>query len=142
MLSAPWEAAVAVRSSRTDVAAVLLVALFVRHYAYDLWPPELRGLASKALGALALLSLVWLVVSLVPRSTAVTLVALWWSVEEVQVALCSFAYMVRPWPVPVGHSICSARLDLDLGAVGIVVIFWLALYVYRSLYGRTTTTRP
>ena len=52
MLSAPWEAAVAVRSSRTDVAAVLLVALFVRHYAYDLWPPEQRGLASrmKALG--------------------------------------------------------------------------------------------
>lgn len=128
-----------VRANRSDVAVVLLLVMGARHYLYDAWPPELRGLASKALGALALLSMVWLVVSLVPRSTPVTLVALWWSIEEVQVALCSFAYMVRPWPVHVGHSICSARLDLDLGAVGIVVIFWLALYVYRSLYGRPPT---
>jgi hypothetical protein len=126
------------RANRSNVAVVLLLVMGARHYLYDAWPPELRGLASKALGALALLSMVWLVVILVPRSTPVTLVALWWSIEEVQVALCSFAYMVRPWPVPVGHSICSARLDLDLGAVGIVVIFWLAIYVYRSLYGRTT----
>jgi len=131
--------AAVVQANRSDVAVVLLLVMGARHYLYDAWPPELRGLASKALGALALLSMVWLVVSLVPRSTPVTLVALWWSIEEVQVALCSFAYMVRPWPVPVGHSICSARLDLDLGAVGIVVIFWLAIYVYRSLYGRTTT---
>lgn len=130
------------QANRSDVAVVLLLVMGARHYLYDAWPPELRGLASKALGALALLSMVWLVVSLAPRSTPVTLVALWWSIEEVQVALCSFAYMVRPWPVPVGHSICSARLDLDLGAVGIVVIFWLALYVYRSLYGRPSTTRP
>lgn len=142
MLSAPWEAAVAVRSSRTDVAAVLLVALFVRHYAYDLWPPEQRGLAAKAMGALALVTLVWLAVLHVQRSLAIYAVALWFSVEEVQVTLCSFLYMRKPWPVQPGQSICSARLDLDLGAVGIVVIFWLALYVYRSLYGRTTTTRP
>ena len=131
-----------VRRSRSDVAAVLLVVMAARHYLYDLWPPELRGLASKALGAFALLTLVWLVHSLAPRSSALTAVALWWSVEEVQVALCSFAYMVSPWPVAVGQSICSARLDLDLGAVGIVVVFWLALYVYRSLYGRNTPTGP
>lgn len=109
-----------------------------RHYLYDLWPPELRGLASKALGALALLSMIWLAVWLAPRSLPVTLVALWWSIEEVQVALCSFAYMLKPWPVAPGQSICSARLDLDLGAIGIVIVFWLSLYVYRSLYGRAT----
>lgn len=131
-----------VRTSRSDVAAVLLVAMAGRHYLYDAWPPELRGLASKALGALALLILVWVVHSLAPRSSALTAIALWWSVEEVQVALCSFAFMARPWPVQVGQSICSARLDLDLGAIGIVVVFWLSLYVYRSLYGRTAPPRP
>ena len=130
------------RRNPFDVAVVLLAVLFGRHYLWDHWPPELRGLASKALGALALLTLVWLVHSLAPRSPALTAVALWWSIEEVQVALCSFAYMVSPWPVAVGQSICSARLDLDLGAVGIVVVFWLALYVYRSLYGRNTPTGP
>ena len=127
-----------VRRSRSDVAAVLLVVMAARHYLYDLWPPELRGLASKALGALAILSMIWLAVWLAPRSLPVTLVALWWSIEEVQVALCSFAYMLKPWPVATGQSICSARLDLDLGAVGIVIVFWLSLYVYRSLYGRAT----
>ena len=131
-----------VRRSRSEVAVVLLLVMAARHYLYDLWPPELRGLASKALGALALLSLVWVVVALAPRSTTVTAVALWWSVEEVQVALCSFAYMLRPWVVPTGQSICSARLDLDLGAIGIVVVFWLSLYVYRSLYGCTAPPRP
>ena len=123
--------------NRSDVAAVLLLAMGARHYLYDAWPPELRGLASKALGALALLTLIWTVHHLAPRASALTLVALWWSVEEVQVALCSFAFMHRPWPVAPGQSICSARLDLDLGAIGIVVVFWLSLYVYRSLHGRT-----
>jgi hypothetical protein len=117
----------------------LLLAMGARHYLYDAWPPELRGLASKALGAIALLTLIWVVHSLAPRSSALTLVALGWSVEEVQVVLCSFAYMHQPWPVAPGQSICSARLDLDLGAIGIVVLFWLSLYVYRSLYGRTPT---
>lgn len=134
----PKVAAVA-RANRSDVAVVLLLAMAGRHYLYDAWPPELRGLASKALGAFALLTLVWLVHSLAPRSSALTAVALWWSVEEVQVALCSFAYMRWPWPVAVGQSICSARLDFDLGAIGIVVVFWLSLYVYRSLHGRNTT---
>lgn len=128
-----------VRRSRSDLAVAMLLVMAARHYLYDLWPPELRGLASKALGALSLLTLVWLVHSLAPRSSVLTAIALWWSVEEVQVALCSFAYMVKPWPVPVGQSICSARLDLDLGAIGIVVIFWLALYIHRSLHGRTTS---
>ncbi len=134
----PKVAAVA-RANRPDVAVVLLLAMAGRHYLYDAWPPELLGLASKALGALALLTLVWLVYSLAPRSSALTAVALWWSVEEVQVALCSFAYMRWPWPVAVGQSICSARLDFDLGAIGIVVVFWLSLYVYRSLHGRNIT---
>lgn len=128
-------AAVAPRN-RSDVAAMLLLAMAARHYAYDFWPPELRGLAAKALGAIALLILLWACVAMAPRSSVITAVALWWSFEEVQVALCSFAFMARPWPVPAGQSICSARLDLDLGAIGIVVVFWLSLYVYRSLHGR------
>ena len=71
----PKVAAVA-RANRPDVAVVLLLAMAGRHYLYDAWPPELLGLASKALGALALLTLVWLVYSLAPRSSALTAVAL------------------------------------------------------------------
>jgi len=136
-----WQGAAVARRSRSEVACVLLLVLAARHYGYDFWPAELRGLASKALGALSLLTLVWLVVSLTPRSPVVTAIALWWSVEEAQVALCSFAYMLKPWPVAVGQSICSARLDLDLGAIGLVVVFWLSLLVYRSLYGHAPPPR-
>ena len=136
-----WQGAAVARRSRSEVACVLLLVLAARHYGYDFWPAELRGLASKALGALALVTLVWLAVLQVQRSLAIYAVALWFSVEEVQVTLCSFLYMRKPWPVQPGQSICSARLDLDLGALGIVVVFWLSLLVLRSLYGNSPPSR-
>lgn len=129
-------------TAATRVAVALLSVMAARHWGYDLWPPEQRGLASKALGALALLSMVWMVVWLAPSSRIVMAIAAWWSFEELQVVLCSFAYMRSPWPVQVGQSICSARLDLDLGAIGIMVVFWLSLVVIRSLYGRHTSSGP
>ena len=129
-----------VRPSHSSVAlaACLLGICWVRHYAWGLFPPELRGLASKAGGGLALLGMITIVAALAP-ARPVFLVATWWAIEELLVVLCSITFAVRPWAVPVGQSICSARLDLDLGAIGLVALFWLCLYLHRSLYGRTTT---
>ena len=42
-----------------------------------------------------------------------------WS--ALQTTLCSVAYAVEPWEVPPGVGICSARLDLDLGAFALLV---------------------
>lgn len=100
-----------------------------RHYLWAMMPPDWRGSASKALGGAALLALIWIVYLLSTRARWLLLVLLWWSVEEMQVVLCSVAYIVELWVVPVGQSICSARLDLDIGSVTIVAVAALLVCV-------------
>jgi hypothetical protein len=106
------------------LALALLLIGAARHYGWDMFPVEHKGLASKGLGGLAILSLIWVVYSLA-HSKILLPVALWWSWEELQVSLCSFAYMRAPWPVEQGQSICSAAVGLDIGAAGIMCIAWL-----------------
>ena len=87
----------------------------------------MRGAVSKALGAAAALFLLALVLYAY-RSRWVLLVGLWWAWEEAQTLICSVAYALEPWPVPLGQGICSARLDFDLGALGLVC---MAVMAYR-----------
>jgi hypothetical protein len=60
------------------------------------------------------------------------LVLFWWSFEAIQTVICSLAYAVSPWTVPVGQSICSARLDFDMGALGIMAVGWLLWKLVRT----------
>ena len=120
--------------SRSDLALLLLVICAMRHYGWDFFPAELKGLASKGLGGIALLAMV-VIVAAQNRDLCVKLVAAWWAFEELQVVLCSFAYMAAPWPVEPGQALCSARLDIDMGAIGIVAIAWIAGFAYRNRHG-------
>lgn len=125
--------------SRCDLAAVLLLIAAARHFGWEWFPPEMRGSVSKALGAGAILCLVWVAMALQRkelRSRELWAVALWWTFEELQVVVCSTAYAVKPWAVPVGQSICSARIDFDIGAVSLMLVAWAA-WRLRSL-----TVRP
>jgi hypothetical protein len=110
--------------------AVLLIGT-ARFYGWEAWEPALRGSASKMLGALAGLGLIWLLYACRPSSLLLPVV-LWFSWEELQTALCSAIYMIDPWVVPVGQSICSARIDFDLGALGILVVGLLVLWLSSS----------
>lgn len=103
------------------LAAGLLLVCAARHYGWPWAEPEIRGVVSKALGAAAALYLL-AVVLCTYRSRLVLLPGLWWAWEEAQTLLCSVAYAADPWPVPVGQGICTARLDFDLGAIGLVVM--------------------
>jgi len=85
-------------------------------------PPELQGEMWKLASAvciLGLLALLWQ--------------ARWWPVfavfafEELQVAVCSAWYMVKPWHVPAGMATCSAKAEIDLGAFGVMFVS-LALF--------------
>ena len=102
---------------------------------------ELRGIASKGLGGAAMLSLILIVLRL-RFSVPLALVASWWAIEELQVVICSILFAVAPWPVPTGQALCSSRIDVDLGSVGICVIGWLSFYLYRVHHGRTSTDTP
>lgn len=119
----------------------MLAILFARHYGWDYFPPELRGIASKALGGAAMLALILIVLRL-RYSVPLALVASWWAIEELQVVICSILFAVAPWPVPTGQSLCSSRIDVDLGSVGICVIGWLSFYLYRIHHGRTSADTP
>lgn len=128
-----------VRVSRSDpipLAVAMLAVGGARHYAWDLFPPELRGIVSKALGGAAILALILIVLRL-RFSVPMVLVVSWWAIEELQVVICSILFALKPWPVQAGQSLCSARIDVDLGSIGICVIGWLAFYFYRMQHGRT-----
>ena len=120
------------------LALVLLLIGATRHYGWALWPDTLRGSASKMLGALAALCLIGLVVYLA-QSRVILLPAAWYAFEETQTAICSAAYMVKPWAVPVGASICSARLDFDIAAVSVLLLAFLLWQPVRFAYSHNKT---
>jgi len=45
---------------------------------------------------------------------------------QLQTVLCVSAFIVEPWPIPEGAGMCSARLDFDLGALGLMLLGALA----------------
>jgi hypothetical protein len=112
-------------------AAGLLLVGACRHYLWQHFPDELQGMASKGLGAAAVLCLLAVVWRMAP-SKPLGLVLMWWAWEECQVLLCSIAYMVEPWHVEVGEGICSARIGFDIGAAGILFVAYLAHRVNLS----------
>ncbi len=116
---------VAVHLNRLNLAAALLFIGASRNYGWMLVDPEFRGVASKALGAMAALCLI-AIIAYHCSSKWVLLVSAAYGFEELQTAACSVMYLVEPWPVEVGQSICSARIGFDVGAVGIFVVGLLA----------------
>ena len=115
--------------NRLEIALYLLAVGVVRHYGWFVFDPELRGSASKMLGGVCTLAVIPLLYRLAP-SRPLLLVLAWWAFENLQIALCSGAYMVKPWTVEVGQSICSERLDFDMGALGIMLAALLLWYIY------------
>jgi hypothetical protein len=105
-----------------------------RHYGWALVPAELAGVASKGLGATAILALMWLVYHFAGGGRLLLAVLAWWSFEELQVVLCTAAWAIEPWHVPEGQAMCSARAGFDIGAITVIIVAGLALAVssYRS----------
>ena len=119
--------------SRFNLAAALLLIGASRHYGWMLVDPEFRGIVSKALGALAAMCLIAIIAYHVAGKW-VLLVSAAYGFEELQTFACSVMYWFEPWPVEAGQSICSARLGLDIGAVGIFVVGLLA-YKLANVHG-------
>lgn len=115
-----------------QIAIVMLAVAALRHYGWEIAPPELRGLLSKALGAMAIIALVWIIDSLV-QHWGVRLVALVWTWEQMQTVICSAWYAVEPWPVATGQAMCSAKVGFDLGALGVMFV---AFVLWRLIASR------
>jgi hypothetical protein len=115
------------------VAVAMLALGFLRHYGWAVFAIEDRGMASKGLGAVALLGMVWIAYALC-RSRLVLIVAAVWSVELLQTVICTASWIfVAPWDVPEGVPICSAAVGADIGAFTIVGFALVAYYIARRL---------
>ncbi len=115
--------------SRAALPLLLLLIGATRHYLWPLWPAELRGVASKMLGACAAICLLSIISSMAPQSVWIQRVVTWYAIEEGMAAGCSGAYLIEPWPIPEGASMCSALVGFDLGAAGILVVAVLACLI-------------
>jgi len=104
-----------------------MAALVLREVAWAWFPAPLQGMASKGRGALLVLVLLAAVWRLSSRSGWLTAAVAYGAWSALQTAICSAAYMVEPWAVPPGVGICSARIDFDLGALGVLVAAWFAV---------------
>lgn len=104
-----------------NLATYVLAIIAARNYGWELADVAMRGAISKALGAAAILALLLTVYKLAP-SKPLGLAVAYGAFEELQTVICSTAYAFNPWAVPEGQSICSARIDFDLGALGVMLL--------------------
>ena len=110
---------------RTVAFAAGLLALFAaRHLGYYLFDGADRAHAWNISGAVLGLILAALAVMAVP-TRVVVLICAWAAFEELQVILCSAAWIIRPWTVLPGRDQCSALVGVDLGALGLMAIMFL-----------------
>lgn len=123
----PTVAAVAPKSPPDALAAWLMAAVVLRDFGWAWVPAGLQGMASKGLGALLVLALLAVVWRHAPRSSWLAWPIGYGVWSALQTVLCSVAYAIEPWEVPPGVGICSARLDLDLGALALLAAALFAL---------------
>lgn len=96
-----------------DSALVVLLAL--RHYGYYHVPQDWWGPVFSVAGAVCLIALL--------LSCSLPWPVKGWAIgEELLVAGCTSAWMVSPWDVSGADEMCSARVDLKLGAIGLAVM--------------------
>lgn len=115
-----------------QLAIALLLMGAARNYGWLLADPQVMGVASKAIGAIAAICFLLIIWMNFPRNLLLTLVIAWYAFEELQTAMCSVMYLIKPWPVEVGQSMCSARIGFDVGAVGVFVVGLLAFKLVHS----------
>lgn len=115
-----------------QLAIALLLMGAARNYGWLLADPQVMGVASKAIGAIAAICFLLIIWMNFPRNLLLTLVIAWYAFEELQTAMCSVMYLIKPWPVEVGQSMCSARIGFDIGAVGVFVVGLLAFKLVHS----------
>ena len=113
----------------------LLITMTLRHYAWRWVPADHAGEASKALGAVAALSLLWLLAGYRRPGDGLAFWALaLYALHEASAALCATWFIFAPWPILQGQAMCSAKLGFDLGALGLLLVAILASQHRRPVY--------
>lgn len=106
----------------SKIAAALLLLGVMRHYGWELVPPEIQPQVWNACAAIVIS-----IFLLVAVSKDTWPVVAWWIAEEAQTLLCSIGWILNPWEVKPGEAQCSALLTFDLSTLGIFVVSMILL---------------
>ena len=117
------------------MALGLLVFGLVCSYGWYWASPDLAADVQNILAAVFILGLLVLF-GLVFDSAEIWLVTALLGLLKASVVACNTWYVLAPWPVMPGAPLCSTRLDLPLGIVGLVLGMVLAAYLFRKHQGR------
>lgn len=104
------------------LAVELLLIVAARHHLWPLLPEEMRGVASKGLGAALVLVLLSMIYRLAPPSRLLSAVLCLAAFYSLQTFICTAWWLVDPWQIAEGVGMCSDRLGFDLGALGIIAV--------------------
>lgn len=117
------------------LAAVLLLIWGAVHYLYKWAPPDLQGAVFNVTRSAASIVLVSCLLLAIPSKVAVV-VGAGLMAEDAQVVGCGIWWLIDPWKP--GDELCSERLGIPLGAIGLsllgVTAYWL-----RGRYARPTS---
>ncbi len=114
----------AVHSGALTFACVLLALFAARHFGYYAFDGQDRAQAWNISGAVTSLLLAAAAFRTVPTKT-VALIFAWIAFEEVQVIVCSAAWIIHPWTVQTGSDQCSSLVGLDIASLGMIAIVFL-----------------
>lgn len=114
----------------TKIAAALLLLGVIRHYGWELVPPEIQPQVWNACAAIVIS-----IFLLVAVSKDTWPVVAWWIAEEAQSFLCSIGWILSPWQVKEGEAQCSALLKFDLSTLGIFTVAMILLCQATNLGG-------
>lgn len=112
----------------------LLLALVTRHYLWPLMPDSMQTsvwtIASALVFVVGIFAFTVFVVAVCDVPIGATLlVSAWWIVEELFVAGCEIAYLLRPL-MPIGDERCTAQLGWKFSAFG---LFMVALLIPATI---------
>lgn len=100
-------------------------------YAWHWVPDELAGYAWNISASLLVVFLL-AVIGIVFASVEVWAVCALLAMLKLMVVGCDVWYMVDPWPAKLGDDLCSARLNMPLGVVGLSLATLIGVTIYRG----------
>lgn len=101
-------------------AAVLLFVGMVASYSFEWVAPELAADVWN-IGSSALILFLLMIVAATYRSWEMVAVCATLAGFKVMVIGCTAWFMVDPWPTVPGQALCSQRLDMPLGVLGLII---------------------
>lgn len=113
------------------LAAVLLLMWWAVHYGFRFAPADLQGATFNIMRSAASIVLVGMLLLAMPsRFAAITGAGL--MAEDAQVVGCGIWWMLDPWPTTPGGELCSDKLGIPLGAIGLAILGTVAWHLKKK----------